>query len=110
MSVSLLSFPSGLPLGVVWMAIPAWLAMEGVDIKVVGLITLSQAPWSMKFLWAPLLDRWAPPILGRKRGWMFLTQAALLVLGLALAAASHRPVNVVLVGVLALLLAEPFLG
>jgi PAT family beta-lactamase induction signal transducer AmpG len=105
LSVSLLSFPSGLPLGVVWMAIPAWLAMEGIDIKVVGLITLSQAPWSVKFLWAPLMDRWAPPFLGRKRGWIFLTQAALLVLGLALAAASHRPVNVVLVGVLALLTA-----
>jgi PAT family beta-lactamase induction signal transducer AmpG len=105
LSVSLLSFPSGLPLGVVWMAIPAWLAMEGIDIKVVGLITLSQAPWSVKFLWAPLMDRWAPPFLGRKRGWIFLTQASLLALGLALAAASHRPVNVVLVGVLALLTA-----
>jgi PAT family beta-lactamase induction signal transducer AmpG len=105
LSVSLLSFPSGLPLGVVWMAIPAWLAMEKVDIKVVGLITLSQAPWSVKFLWAPLMDRWAPPLLGRKRGWIFLAQAALLALGLGLAAASHHPVNVALVGVLALLTA-----
>ncbi len=50
----LLSFSSGLPLGLVWIAIPAWMAREGVDIKVIGLFTLAQAPWSFKLLWSPL--------------------------------------------------------
>jgi len=85
-SVALASFSSGLPLGLVWIAIPTWMAQVGVDIKVVGLFTLAQAPWSFKFLWAPLMDRYPPPFLGKRRGWIFLSQLVLLVLGLALAA------------------------
>ena len=57
LSVVLLSFSSGLPLGVVWLAIPAWMAREGVDIKVIGLFTLAQAPWSFKLLWSPAMDQ-----------------------------------------------------
>ena len=49
-SVSLLSFSSGLPLGLVWLAIPDWMRSSGVDIRVVGLFTLAQAPWSFKML------------------------------------------------------------
>ncbi|HUP41767.1 MAG TPA: MFS transporter, partial [Thermoanaerobaculia bacterium] len=56
-SVVLLSFASGMPLGLVWIAIPDWLRSIGVDIRVVGLITLAQAPWTFKFLWSPLMDR-----------------------------------------------------
>ena len=67
-----MSFASGLPLGLVWIAIPAWMAREGVDIKVVGLFTLAQAPWTFKFLWSPLMDRYPPPFLGRKRGWILV--------------------------------------
>ncbi|HEX9188371.1 MAG TPA: muropeptide MFS transporter AmpG, partial [Vicinamibacteria bacterium] len=52
-SVVLMSFASGIPLGIVWFAIPAWMAREGVDIKVIGLFTLAQAPWSFKLLWSP---------------------------------------------------------
>ena len=66
--VVLLSFVSGLPLGLVWLAIPAWMARAGVDIRVIGLFTLAQAPWSFKLLWSPLMDRYTPPFLGRKRG------------------------------------------
>jgi len=102
LSVTLLSFSSGLPLGVVWMAIPAWLAQEGIDIKVVGLITLAQAPWSFKFLWAPLMDRYAPPFLGRKRGWVLVTQVSLLLLGLALAQAARPPLSIGTIGAIAL--------
>jgi MFS transporter, PAT family, beta-lactamase induction signal transducer AmpG len=105
LSVTLLSFSSGLPLGLVWMVIPTWLARQGVSIEVVGFITLSQAPWSFKFLWAPLMDRWAPPWLGRKRGWMLLTQVLLLLLGLGLARAARPPLEVVTIGVLALVIA-----
>jgi PAT family beta-lactamase induction signal transducer AmpG len=68
-SVSLLSFSSGLPLGVVLLAIPDWLRSVGVDIKLVGLFGLTQAPWSFKMLWSPLMDRYVPPFLGRRRGW-----------------------------------------
>src|SRR4029453_7422704 len=76
-SVTLLSFSSGLPLGLVWIAIPTWMTRAGVDIKVVGLFTLAQAPWSFKFLWSPLMDRYPLPLLGRKRGWILLSQVAL---------------------------------
>ena len=70
-AVSLLSFSSGLPLGLVWIAIPTWLARLDVDIKIIGLFTLAQAPWSFKFLWSPLMDRYALPLprLGQKLGW-----------------------------------------
>jgi len=101
-SVALQSFASGLPLGLVWIAIPTWMTQAGVDIKVVGLFTLAQAPWTFKFLWAPLMDRYPPPFMGRKRGWIFIAQMALLGLGLWLAAVSDPPVAVVAIGLLTL--------
>ena len=91
LSVALLSFASGLPLGLVWIAIPTWMATLGVDIKVIGLFTLAQAPWTFKVLWAPLMDRFPLPFLGRKRGYILVAQAGLLLLGLWLAAESSRP-------------------
>src|SRR5262249_51280635 len=60
-AVVLQSFSSGLPLGLVWIALPAWLKYRGVDIKTIGLFTLAQAPWTFKFLWAPLMDRYRLP-------------------------------------------------
>jgi PAT family beta-lactamase induction signal transducer AmpG len=90
-AVSLLAFSSGMPLGLVWIAIPDWLRSSGVDLKTVGLITLTQAPWTFKVLWAPLMDRWALPWLGRRRGWAALMQVALLTLTLALAGVGHVP-------------------
>jgi PAT family beta-lactamase induction signal transducer AmpG len=105
LSVALLSFASGLPLGLVWLAIPAWLTRAGVDIRVVGLVTLAQAPWSFKLLWAPTMDRYPVPWLGRKRGWILVSQAALVSLGLWLAAISDRPQDVWRIGVVTLLIA-----
>jgi PAT family beta-lactamase induction signal transducer AmpG len=104
-AVVLLSFSSGLPLGLVWIAIPDWMRSIGVDIRLVGLITLAQAPWSAKVVWAPLLDRYAPPWLGRRRGWMAVTQVALLALGLALAGLGAHPDTPWVVGALALAIA-----
>ena len=90
-SVSLLSFSSGLPLGLVWIAIPDWMRDAGVDIEIVGLITLAHAPWTFKILWSPLMDRYAPPWLGRRRGWIVISQVALFVLTLALAGLGDQP-------------------
>lgn len=105
LSVVLLSFSSGLPLGLVWIAIPAWMARAGVDIKVIGLFTLAQAPWSFKLLWSPSMDRFPPPFLGRKRGWILISQLALVALGFWLAGVSDHPEAVWVIGALALAIA-----
>lgn len=76
-ALSLLSFSSGLPLGLVWIAIPTWLKVVGFDIQTVALITLAQVPWTLKFLWSPLMDRYVPPLLGRRRGWIAVMQLCL---------------------------------
>jgi hypothetical protein len=70
-------FSSGLPLYLLLNLLPAWLRSEGVNLKTIGLFALIQFPYTWKFLWAPLLDRYVPP-LGRRRGWMVMTQVGLL--------------------------------
>lgn len=90
-AVSLMSISSGLPLGLVWLSVPTWMAAVGIDIKTVGLLTLAQAPYSFKFVWAPLMDRVWPPILGRKRGWVLVTQVILAALFGALASVATSP-------------------
>lgn len=104
-SVVLLSFSSGLPLGLVWLAIPDWLRDAGVDIRIVGLITLAQAPWTFKFLWSPVMDRYSPGFLGRRRGWALLSQVALFAFTLLLAGVGDHPEAPWVVGALALAIA-----
>ena len=101
----MLSFASGLPLGLVWIAIPDWMRSVDVDIRIVGLFSLTQAPWTFKVIWAPFMDRYAPPIFGRRRGWMLVTQFALGVLILGLAGVGHRPETPWVVAALALAIA-----
>jgi MFS transporter, PAT family, beta-lactamase induction signal transducer AmpG len=72
-------FSSGLPLYVLLTLVPGWLRSEQVDLKAIGLFTLIQLPYTWKFLWSPLLDRFAFLRLGRRRGWMLITQCALLL-------------------------------
>ncbi len=72
-------FSSGLPLYLLINLLPAWLRSEGVGLRSIGLFALIQLPFTWKFLWAPLLDRYTPPFLGRRRGWMLATQVVLLV-------------------------------
>lgn len=71
-------FTSGLPLYILISLLPAWLRSEGVDLKSIGLFALIGLPFTWKFLWAPLFDRYTPP-LGRRRGWLLITQVALLL-------------------------------
>jgi PAT family beta-lactamase induction signal transducer AmpG len=80
-----LGFVSGLPLALTSGTLQAWLTVTGVDLKTIGIFTLVGLPYSMKFLWAPVMDRVAPPWLGRRRGWMVLTEIAVAI-GLALMA------------------------
>ena len=104
-SVSLLSFSSGLPLGLVWIAIPDWMRSIGVDIRVVGLITLAQAPWTFKFLWSPFMDRFQIPKMGRHRGWAAVAQITLFALTLFLAGLGGHPDTPWVVGALAFAIA-----
>lgn len=71
-------FSSGLPLYLLINLLPAWLRTEGVDLKTIGFFALIQLPYTWKFIWSPLLDRYALPLLGRRRGWMLVTQLILL--------------------------------
>ncbi len=85
----LLGFSSGLPLFLTSKTLQAWMSVEGVNLGAIGLFSLVGLPYSLKFIWSPLLDRFVPPFLGRRRGWLALTQGALL---LAIAAmALQRP-------------------
>ena len=72
-------FASGLPLYLLFNLVPAWLRSESVDLKTIGLFALIQFPYTWKFLWSPLLDRYVLPVLGRRRGWMLITQIGLLI-------------------------------
>lgn len=76
-AVLLLGFSSGLPLFTLLYLTQAWLAKSGLDIKALGLFALVTFPYTFKFLWAPLMDRYSIGRLGRRRGWMALTQLAL---------------------------------
>lgn len=72
-----LGFASGLPLALTAGTLQARLAAEGVDIVAIGWFALVGQPYTYKFLWSPLMDRYTPPFLGRRRGWLLLTQLAL---------------------------------
>jgi len=105
-AVTLQSFSSGLPLGLVWIALPALLTYRGVDIRTVGLFSLAQAPWTFKFLWSPLMDRYGPRFgsLGRRRSWILVCQLFLL-LGILGLAAAGTTADVGVVAALAILIA-----
>ncbi|GLT22008.1 MULTISPECIES: AmpG family muropeptide MFS transporter [Zoogloea] len=74
----LTGFSSGLPLYLLLNLVPAWLKTEGLSLKAIGAFALIQFPYTWKFVWSPFLDRFALPLLGRRRGWMALTMLLLL--------------------------------
>jgi MFS transporter, PAT family, beta-lactamase induction signal transducer AmpG len=73
----LLGFASGLPLYLTSRTLQAWMTVEEIDLTSIGLFSLVSIPYSLKFLWSPLLDRFVPPFLGRRRGWLVITQVGL---------------------------------
>lgn len=78
-AILFLSFASGLPFNLTNFSLQAWLASEGLSIKTIGIFSLVALPYNIKFLWAPVLDRYLPPFLGRRRGWILIYQACLAV-------------------------------
>src|SRR5678809_915649 len=88
-----LGFASGLPLALTSGTLQAWLTVVGLDLKTIGIFTLVGLPYTVKFLWAPLMDRLVPPWLGRRRGWMLMTQVgvALGLVAMAVTGPGQRP-------------------
>ncbi|GAB1438979.1 muropeptide MFS transporter AmpG [Providencia sp.] len=75
----LLGFVSGLPLALTAGTLQAWLTVENVDIKTIGFFSLVGQAYVLKFLWSPMMDRYTPPFLGRRRGWLLTTQVLLII-------------------------------
>ena len=100
-AVLLLGFSSGLPLALTGGTLQAWLTVSGADIMTIAWFSWIGIPYLLKFLWSPLMDRYVPPFLGRRRGWMLLTQLALVV-GIAAMAISPPNANLWLLGCFAL--------
>jgi PAT family beta-lactamase induction signal transducer AmpG len=71
-------FTSGLPLYILIQLVPGWLRTEGVGLAEIGFFTLVGVPYTWKFLWSPVMDRYTLPFLGRRRGWMLVTQVSLM--------------------------------
>lgn len=81
----MMGFSCGLPLLLTLTLLQAWMKALGVDLSLIGLMSLVGLPYTLKFLWAPFLDRYVPPFLGRRRGWLLMAQIglvfAILILG-----------------------------
>lgn len=80
--ITFLGFSSGLPLALTGATLQAWMVIDGVDLRTIGVFSLVGIPYAMKFLWSPVMDRFVPPWLGRRRGWVIITQI-LLMLGIS---------------------------
>lgn len=99
-----LGFASGLPLALSSGTLQAWLTVEGVDIRTIGVFALAGLPYTFKFVWAPLLDRFEPRWLGRRRGWLLVTQLLLAAACWAMASFDPRT-SIGMLGVLAVAIA-----
>ena len=78
-ALALIGFASGLPLYLTRQTLQAWMRTENIDLQTIGWFSLVALPYSLKFLWAPVIDRYVPPFLGRRRGWLLITQLALII-------------------------------
>lgn len=75
----ILGFASGLPLALTSGTLQAWMTVENIDLKTIGFFSLVGQAYVFKFLWSPVMDRYTPPFLGRRRGWLVITQILLLL-------------------------------
>jgi MFS transporter, PAT family, beta-lactamase induction signal transducer AmpG len=76
-AILMLGFASGFPLYLTSRTLQAWMTVAGVNLTAIGFFSLVSLPYSLKFLWSPLIDRFGLPFLGRRKGWLFVTQVAL---------------------------------
>jgi len=99
--ILLMGFSSGLPLMLTGSTLQAWMKSENIDLAVIGLYSLVGLPYALKFLWAPFMDRYVPPFLGRRRGWMLICQLALVltIALMALLSPKREPVMTALLAV-----------
>ena len=100
-AVLVLGFSSGLPLALTGSTLQAWLTVSDIDIQTIAWFSWIGVPYLLKFLWSPIMDRFVPPFLGRRRGWMLLTQFALLA-GIAAMTLAPPSESILLLGILAL--------
>lgn len=78
-AVTFLGFSSGLPLALTSGTLQAWMTTAGIDIRTIGIFALIGLPYTLKFLWSPVMDRFVPPFLGRRRGWILIMQLCLML-------------------------------
>jgi MFS transporter, PAT family, beta-lactamase induction signal transducer AmpG len=76
-AILMLGFLSGLPFALTDDAFRAWMSKANLDLSTIGWFSLVALPYSLKFLWSPVLDRYVPPFLGRRRGWILVAQMGL---------------------------------
>ena len=86
-----MGFSCGLPLLLTMSVLQTWMKEEGIDLTLIGLINLVQIPYTWKFIWAPILDRYTIPFFGRRRGWLLLSQ--LILIGSIVGLGFSNPVN-----------------
>ena len=98
----LMGFACGLPLLLTGSVLQAWMTEEGVDLGTIGLFALVGLPYTLKFLWAPVLDRYTPLFLGRRRGWLVIAQLALMaaIAGLGMTQPGLHPETVAVAALL----------
>ena len=75
--ITFLGFSSGLPLALTGATLQAWMTVAGADLKTIGIFALVGLPYTLKFFWSSFMDRFVPPWLGSPRGWILITQLAL---------------------------------
>ncbi len=102
-----IGFSSGFPIAFTSSTLQAWLFSEGIDLKTIGFFSIVGLPYTLKVLWAPLIDRYALPWFGRRKGWIFLSQCvlALLIFLLSLIAMNFKNFRAEVVAILAFLIA-----
>jgi PAT family beta-lactamase induction signal transducer AmpG len=86
----LMGFSSGIPLLLTSKTLQAWMVDVHVDLKIIGIFALVGLPYTLKFLWAPVMDMWVPPFLGRRRGWMLICQIGVIISIIGIAFSNHK--------------------